>query len=144
MSTQDFIAGARLAAAGALIAVSAAGWQAAHAQAAAPAATETSAQAGVTIKVTPKRLDAKAWEFAVVLDTHSSALTDDLQNAAVLVVDGREIQPTQWQGAGPGGHHREGVLAFPGSSAKPGKYVLRIQRANESAARLFQWDGSAL
>lgn len=49
--------------------------------------TRTSTAGGVTVKVTPKILapDAVAWEFAVVLDTHTQELSDDLSKASAIV-----------------------------------------------------------
>src|SRR5262245_50124048 len=70
---------------------------------------------GVTVAVTPLALapGAARWDFKVVLDTHSQDLSDDLVKSAVLLdgTGGRHA-PTAWEGAGPGGHHREGVLKF--------------------------------
>lgn len=119
------------------------GWHAPAAAQSAPA-TQSTVERGVTVKVTPRKLTGSEWEFAVVLDTHSEDLKDDLQNAAVLVVDGREIRPASWQGPGAGGHHREGVLRFPSAGDSPAVVELRIQRAGESAPRVFRWEGASL
>ena len=93
----DFLASAVF-----VMAVSAAAW---HVPAAAQGAatTQTTVERGVTVKVTPKTLSGTEWEFAVVLDTHAEDLKDDLEKAAVLLVDGREMRPSQWQGPGAGG-----------------------------------------
>ena len=87
------------------------------AQPAAPTslAEQTSRGGGITVKVTPKYLAAQArrWEFKVVLDTHSADLGHDLVKSAVLIdATGRTHPPLAWDGAPPGGHHREGVLSF--------------------------------
>lgn len=135
----DFLASAVI-----VMAAGAAAW---HAPAAAQGAatTQTTVERGVTVKVTPKTLSGAEWEFGVVLDTHAEDLKDDLEKAAVLFVDGREIRPSQWQGPGAGGHHREGVLRFPAAAATtPGALELRIQRSGEAAPRVFRWDGAAL
>ena len=112
----------------------------------AAAATElgprTSSASGVTVKVTPKRIapDASAWEFAVVLDTHSQDLGDDLlRNAALVDRQGARQAPLAWDGAAPGGHHREGVLRFKGQRALPEVIELQIRRPGESAPRVFRW-----
>lgn len=126
----------------AVVGVTAAAWQV-ELQAQAPAATQSSAAGGVTVKVTP-RPGPGEWAFAVVLDTHSASLDDDLAKSAVLVVDGRELAPTQWAGAAPGGHHREGVLSFPAPAQPATAVELRIQRAGEAEPRVFRWDGAAL
>jgi len=105
-------------------------------------ATQSSVDRGVTIKVTPKAIGASdtRWEFSVVLDTHSADLNDDLvQGASLTTDDGRTLKPSGWTGAAPGGHHREGVLAFDVPTPRPASIELRIVRPGESAARTFRW-----
>jgi len=105
--------------------------------------TRTSSAAGVTVKVTPKDVapDAAAWVFAVVLDTHSRDLSDDLvKNALLLDARGARHAPIAWEGAPPGGHHREGVLRFKGLGPAPGAFELQIRRPGEGAARVFRWN----
>lgn len=125
-----------------IVATTALAWQTGvRAQAQAPMSL-TSRDAGVTVKVTPKPITSGAveWEFALVLDTHSSDLSDDLLNTAVLVVNGQELRPAAWSGSGPGGHHREGVLKFNAGEAASGTVELRIQRPGEASARTFRWE----
>lgn len=102
----------------------------------------SSSDKGVTIKVTPKSntpTDIR-WEFAVVLDTHSGDLSDDLTQSATLVTnDGRTLKPVSWSVAAPGGHHREGVLAFDVFAPRPTMIELKITRPGESAPRTFRW-----
>jgi hypothetical protein len=128
-----------------IVAATAKAW-ATQAVAQAPATTtQSSAERGVTVKVTPKAIPAAGeWEFAVVLDTHSADLNDDLVKSAVLLVDGSELRPVSWTGAAPGGHHREGVLKFPVPAQAPQAVELRIQRTEEAVPRVFRWDGAAL
>ena len=105
-------------------------------------AAQSSSEQGVTVKVTAKSigLPAGQWEFAVVLDTHSADLSDDLAQSAILTTDdGRTFKPAGWLGAPPGGHHREGVLAFDVPAPRPGAIELRIDRPGESAPRTFRW-----
>lgn len=102
----------------------------------------SSSAAGVTVKVTPKDVSAQAavWTFAVVLDTHSQDLRDDLARTAALVdARGGRHAPLAWEGAPPGGHHREGVLRFKGLGAQADALELHIQRAGEQAPRVFRW-----
>ena len=117
---------------------------AALAQAASGApATQSSVDRGVTVKVTPKTVGASdsRWEFRVVLDTHSADLSDDLvQSASLATGDGRTLKPSDWTGAAPGGHHREGVLAFDVPAPRPTSIELRIVRPGESAPRTFRWE----
>lgn len=102
--------------------------------------TVTSIERSVTVKVTPRGVAGAEWEFAVVLDTHSAKLDDDLVRTTVLRVDGREFRPVRWTGAKPGGHHREGVLAFASPGGAVGPVELLILRAGEPAPRVFRWD----
>ena len=105
-------------------------------------AAQSSSEQGVTIKVTAKSigLAGSQWEFAIVLDTHSADLSDDLSQSATLTTgDGRTFKPAGWLGAPPGGHHREGVLTFDVPAPRPGAIELRIDRPGESAPRTFRW-----
>ena len=105
-------------------------------------ATQSSSDQGVTVKVTPKSIGSpdSRWEFAVVLDTHSADLSDDLTQSATLTADdARTLKPVSWVGAAPGGHHREGVLAFDVPAPQPSAIELRIDRPGESAPRTFRW-----
>ena len=105
-------------------------------------ASRSSSDRGVTVKVTPKligSLDSR-WEFSIVLETHSADLSDDLTKSATLTTnDGRTLKPKGWVGAGPTGHHREGVLAFEVPAPRPTMIELRIARTGESAPRTFRW-----
>lgn len=103
---------------------------------------QASSDQGVTVKVTAKSVGllGSRWEFAVVLDTHSADLSDDLTQSATLTTDdGRTLKPTGWLGAPSGGHHREGVLVFDVPAPRPVGIELRIDRPGESAPRIFRW-----
>jgi hypothetical protein len=110
--------------------------------AAAELATQKSSDGGVTVSVTPQNLgaSAKSWDFKIVLDTHSQDLSDDLTKSAVLL-DGTGVQlaPVAWDGAAPGGHHREGILRFKPMTPQPGAIELRITRSGEANPRSFRW-----
>jgi len=110
--------------------------------AAAELSTQKSTDRGVTVAVTPQDLssNAKTWDFKIVLDTHSGDLSDDLLKTAVLL-DGTGTQhvPVAWDGAAPGGHHREGVLKFKPVSPTPAMIELQIKRAGEANTRSFRW-----
>jgi len=110
--------------------------------AAAELGAQKSSAGGVTVAVTPQNLaaSAKSWDFKVVLDTHSGELNDDLVKAATLIDDkgGRHV-PVKWEGAGPGGHHREGTLRFNAIAPRPESVELQIQRSGESKPRSFRW-----
>jgi hypothetical protein len=104
--------------------------------------TQKSSDRGVTVTVTPQDLsaDAKIWDFKIVLDTHSQDLNDDLTKSAVLLDGtGAEHAPVAWDGAAPGGHHREGVLRFKTVAPQPAAIELRISRPGEPGPRSFRW-----
>lgn len=102
--------------------------------------TLSSTQAGVTVRATPRALSGGTWEFDLVFDTHTQALTDDLNKTAVLVADGdTTYSPVKWQGDPPGGHHRKGTLQFSTVSPVPASIELRIKRAGEANPRSFRW-----
>lgn len=100
----------------------------------------TSKAAAVTMSAAPRALAGSVWEFDIVLDTHSSELTDDLAKTAALVADGgKPLAPLAWQGDPPSGHHREGVLQFKPISPLPKSLELRVTRDGEPQPRVFQW-----
>lgn len=111
------------------------------AAAASPAlAPQSSSEASVTVKITPRTLTGATWDFEVVFDTHSKELKDDLEKAAVLVADGgAALTPVKWQGDPPGGHHRSGTLQFKAISPMPAAIELRITRQGEAKPRSFRW-----
>lgn len=111
------------------------------AEAASPSlATQSSSEASVTVKITPRTLTGATWDFDVAFDTHSQALNDDLEKAAVLVVAGGATQtPIKWQGDPPGGHHRSGTLQFKAVTPMPAAIELRITRQGEAKPRSFRW-----
>ena len=110
--------------------------------AAAQLAPLKSTQGGVTVTATPTELgqSAKVWIFKVVLDTHAQDLSDDVAAISVLAGQGRQARPLGWEGAGPGGHHREGVLKFAAFEPLPDVVELRIQRPGEEKPRTFRWE----
>jgi hypothetical protein len=104
------------------------------------ASPQKSSANGVTVAVTPNLDSATTWSFKVVLDTHSQELSDDfLKTAALIGSDGKRYVPIEWNGPGPGGHHREGVLRFAAVTPRPASIDLEIRRPNESAPRVFTW-----
>lgn len=103
-------------------------------------ATQTTTVSGVIVKVTPIALDRDRRDFDVVLETQASELDDDLARSAALTADGGNPQaPIEWRGDPPGGHHRQGILRFKGTTPTPASIELRIVRAGESAPRVFHW-----
>jgi len=117
-------------------------WGSATSSAAPALAARSSDEAGVHVVVTPKALgrDVTAWEFNVVMDTHTKPLNDNLAQAAVLVDEaGRRYIPVAWQGDPPGGHHRKGVLQFSPPVEMPKSVELQINGVGGVATRSFRW-----
>ena len=96
----------------------------------------------VTVKVTP--LTLKTGEpptFDIALDTHSVDLAIDILKLVVLRDDfGKEYTPTAWDGAGPGGHHREGKIKFAALTTNPRSLTLIVKNLAGIPERAFKWD----
>ena len=53
---------------------------------------------------------------------------------------GNTYQSTMWEGSGPGGHHREGILVFNEINPTPAYIELKIKNVGGVPERLFKWD----
>ncbi len=105
--------------------------------------TKTDEQGQVVVVVTPVELgkDAKVWKFAIVLDTHSVDLNQDLIKVSLLFDDkGNVYQSTSWEGSLPGGHHREGTLMFDALQPTPPSIELKINGIGGVSERSFKWE----
>lgn len=102
--------------------------------------TQESYEGRVMVEVTPLALSPdQPWQFDVRLNTHSVALNHDIAASSVLLAaDGSEIPALQWQGAGPGGHHRSGILFFTPPVPAPDTITLKI-RGIAAKERVFSW-----
>ena len=103
--------------------------------------SQTNSEGAVEITVTPLGLSegSKAWDFKVVLNTHSVELNEDLVKASILIVDGKEYKPTSWEGDPAGGHHREGILKFGAPSSQLKSTTLKINQIGGIKERRFNW-----
>jgi len=98
-------------------------------------------QASVTVTVTPTLLseESREWKFDITLSTHSVELDQDMTEIAILTDDsGKEYGPVRWEGAEPGGHHREGILFFTPITPYPQHLKLNIRDVG-GVQRLFSW-----
>lgn len=105
--------------------------------------TKTDEQWPVLVKVTPLEPGARAgqWKFNVVFDTHSAELDFDILQAVSLVDDqGRANSPLAWDGPGPGGHHREGILTFAAINPTPPFVELKIKNIAGIPERALRWN----
>lgn len=104
--------------------------------------TQTDTQSPVSVKVTPLELgdNTQEWKFVVTLDSHSSELTDDMLKVVTLVDEsGKVYQPIAWDGPGPGGHHREGVIRFNPVVPRPQEVIVKVLGVDGVAERTFTW-----
>jgi len=105
--------------------------------------TKESNDGPVSVAVTPKGLEEglATWDFDITLNTHSEELSEDLVAVSELVDNqGKSYKPTSWEGAPPGGHHRQGILKFNPISPKPKSLELNIKNVGGIPERNFKWD----
>lgn len=105
--------------------------------------SQTDNQGGVTVTVTPKDIspNSSLWNFEIVLDTHTNELNQDLVQTSVLKDEkGKEYRPLAWQGDGPGGHHRKGILQFNTITLSPQSLELIISGVGGVGERRFVWN----
>lgn len=77
----------------------------------------------------------------ITMNTHSVELADEMTKVSILRDDsGNEYKPTAWEGAGPGGHHRERKLKFAAMTTQPKYIELVIKDLAKVAERSFRWE----
>lgn len=97
----------------------------------------------VTIEITPVEFGpaASQWKFDVIFTTHSGSLDFDPMKIASMADDkGNIYQPIAWEGPGPGGHHRAGVLVFAAINPTPSYVELKVKDAGGVPERIFKWE----
>jgi len=108
-----------------------------------PAVTQKSVAHGVTVAVTPGKLDpdSSLWDFAVVYDTQAGRQLkgDEPLDNFVLVGDGHRVKPLAWDGDRTGAKHRAGVLKFIAIQPRPKELELQLQRPAEKLPRVFRF-----
>jgi|SRR3989344_8116758 len=105
--------------------------------------TKTDDKSPVTLSATPIEFgkNANIWKFAITLNTHAGSLDDDLVTAVTLSDDdGNIFLPISWEGAAPGGHHREGVLIFNKVIPVPFSVELKFKNIGGVPERSFKWN----
>ncbi len=107
-----------------------------------PFATRVSDDGNVKVAVTPQGLSkaADAWRFAVQFNTHVTPISEDMMAVASLDGNATAEKPTAWEGDGPGGHHRKGVLVFKPLDPMPAAVTLHIRQVGGIADRAFTWN----
>lgn len=102
--------------------------------------TQTSDAGQVVVDVTPLSFDGDTWDFQVGFNTHSVNLAFDPAQISVLRCDqGQEFQPVAWEGSGPGGHHRSGILSFARPDHPISSIEIVIRGVAQVSERLFRW-----
>ena len=105
--------------------------------------TQSNDEAAVTVEVTPLNLggDAATLEFEVAFNTHSVDLSFDPAAISVLRdAAGGEYPAIAWEGGGPGGHHREGVLRFQAPDQADKFVEVVVQDVAGVPERVFRWE----
>ncbi len=96
----------------------------------------------VTIEITPVEFGParSQWKFNVIFTTHVGSLDFDPMKIVSLTDDkGNVYSPIAWQGPGPGGHHREGMLIFNAPNPALFDMELKIKDVGGVPERLFKW-----
>jgi len=83
--------------------------------------------------------EAKTWDFELVMETHTHALSEGMENASVLIADGKKYNPVGWEGSPPGGRHRKGLLHFNAIAPQPASVELQIRLIGDPSPRSFKW-----
>ena len=102
---------------------------------------KTNDDSQVSVTVAPKNIsnNADTLDFELTFNTHSVELSEDLIQVSTLIDgNGREYKPISWDGDGPGGHHRAGILRFRPISPLPESIELKISVGQTE--RSFKWN----
>ena len=105
--------------------------------------TQSNNERAVTVEVTPLNLPqgGSTLDFEVAFETHSVDLGFDPAAISILRDDqGREYPAVAWEGAGPGGHHRSGVLRFELPEPATKFIEVIIHDVAGVPERVFQWN----
>lgn len=99
-------------------------------------------EANVSIEVTPKVLETgKNPEFQIAFNTHSVDLSFDVTKVVVLTDEaGNKYTDSTWNGAGPGGHHRDGTITFNQPLINTKSVELIIKDVAGVPERKFKWN----
>lgn len=104
---------------------------------------QVNSEGSVEVEVTPVEVSGTSdqWKFKIVMDTHSVELDQDLTMVTRLVDDkGNLYTPLSWDGAPPGGHHREGTLSFAPVFPRPERISIVVTDIGNIAERNFSWE----
>ena len=104
--------------------------------------TQTDNQKMVKVKVTPQKIRFdEPVQFKITFDTHSVDLSFDPAAISTLKLDNNlVIRPEEWDGAGPGGHHRSGILIFKSIPKETKLLKLTLRNVAGVPERTFVWN----
>ena len=99
-------------------------------------------QKSVKVKVEPLKIrTGDPVKFEVTFDTHSVDLSFDPVAISTLELDNNLVMsPEEWDGAGPGGHHRSGVLVFKSIPRETKLLKLTLRNIAGVPERTFVWN----
>lgn len=106
-------------------------------------ATQSNSEKAVEVDVTPRNLASggPTLDFEVAFNTHSVDLGFDPAAISVLRDDeGHQYPAIAWEGSGPGGHHRSGILRFPVPDQATDFVEVVIHDVAGVPQRVFHWD----
>lgn len=104
---------------------------------------QANSEKAVTVEVSPVNLaeGENTWDFQIAFNTHSVNLDFDPAAISVLRDDrGREYPAVAWEGAGPGGHHRSGVVRFKVPDDATDFIEVVIHDVAGVPERIFRWN----
>ncbi len=105
--------------------------------------TQSNNEQAVAVDVTPLNLPdgGNTLDFEVAFNTHSVDLAFDPTTIAILRdARGQEYPAIAWEGVGPGGHHRSGVLRFKVPNEATDFVEVVIHDVAGVPERVFHWD----
>ena len=102
---------------------------------------KSSDENSVRVGIIPEQLaPGKQAKFNIKMNTHSVELNQDMAAVSILKDDkGHEYRPIRWDGSPPGGHHRSGVLEFPGIGKGAKSVTLYVKDIANVPERIFEW-----
>ncbi|HCM38100.1 MAG: hypothetical protein UV61_C0009G0038 [Candidatus Gottesmanbacteria bacterium GW2011_GWB1_43_11] len=105
--------------------------------------TRENSGGNVTVSITPVRLTPGTQpQFQIAFETHSVELDFDVAKITTLTdQQGQQFPIPIWDGAPPGGHHRQGILTFPQTLNTSVKSLnLTLTDIAGIPERKFTWD----
>jgi YHS domain-containing protein len=103
---------------------------------------QTDDQKSVKVKVAPRKIKlGEPVKFKITFDTHSVDLSFDPAAITSLELDNSFVlRPEEWDGAGPGGHHRSGILVFKKIPKETKTLKLTLRNVAGVPERIFVWN----